>query len=341
MRNCTLPAWFSCLMLASAAWPQSVREGEYEGKPILNIRFLPAEQPIEASELHRILPLKMNTPLHMADVRASIERLFGTGRYADIQVDAEPYRDGVAVTFLTTNSWFIGDVRSRGRISSPPNAGQLENAADLDLGKPYTATALERAIENQNRLLEENGLYQAKVVPVLDWETGKSYQQVNIVFGTTSGLRARFGLPVLTGDLKMDTERLMKATRTRRWLIHTRKPVTQTRVRQALEGVRSLYQKENRLESQVTLESMKYDPATNLALPTLRIEAGPRIEVHTVGTKIPDRKLSRKYIPVFEEHAVDNDLLAEGASQPARLFSSRKVTSTPMWEFGAAACDER
>ena len=32
----------------------------------------------------------MHQPLHAADVRAGIERLFATGRYADIQVDAEP-----------------------------------------------------------------------------------------------------------------------------------------------------------------------------------------------------------------------------------------------------------
>jgi outer membrane protein insertion porin family len=327
-----LLAWFPCAILTVAvAWPPIVAargagDADYEGKQILNIRFSPAEQPLEASELHDILPLKMNQPMRMADVRAAIDRLFATGRYSDIQVDAEPYKDGVAVTILTKNAWFIGDVAARGRISSPPSSGQLENAADLDLGKPYTASLLQRAIDNQNRLLRENGLYQAQVHPVLDYETGKDYQQVNIRFDTTSGPRARFTTPVfttpvLTGDLKMDTERLTRATHLRRWLIHTWKPVTQTRVRQSLNGVRSLYEKENRLEAQVTLESLKYDPETNVALPTLRIDPGPRIEVHTLGAKIPERKL-RRYIPVFEERAVDRDLLMEGQRNLRDYFQS-------------------
>src|ERR1039457_4042808 len=76
---------------------------KYEGKPVLNIQFEPKNQPLEPSELHDILPLRQDQPLRMADVRSSIERLFSTGRYADIQVDAQPYndgkRDGVIVRF--------------------------------------------------------------------------------------------------------------------------------------------------------------------------------------------------------------------------------------------------
>ncbi len=129
---------------------------------------------------------------------------------------------------------------------------------------------------------------------------------------STSGPRARFTTPVLLGDMKMDTDRILTATKFRRWIIHTWKPMTQTRVRQALEGVRSLYLKDGRLEAKVSLESMKYDAGSNTALPTLRIDAGPRIEVHTIGAKISQSQL-RRYVPIFEEHTVDHDLLAEGA----------------------------
>ena len=69
------------------------------------------------------------------------------------------------------------------------------------------------------------------------------------------------------------------------------------------KDVRALYQRENRLEARVSLESMKYDPATNTALPTLKIEAGPRILVNTIGAKISKGQLQR-YIPIFEEHSV-------------------------------------
>ena len=286
---------------------------EYEGKPIVTIQFEPKEQPLDASELHDLLPLKQDQPLRLEDVRASIERLFATGRYADVQVDAEPYReggkDGVIIRFITTNSWFIGSVSAIGHISNPPRAGQLENASGLDLGQPYRDAKLQQATAAQQRLMEANGLFSGRITPSFDYD--QRYQQINIKFDIDSGPRAHFTTPVLLGDVKLDPQRIQTATKFRRWLIRTWKPMTETRVRQALDGVRKLYQRENRLEARVSLESMKYDQDRNAAVPTFRIDAGPRIQVNAIGAKISHGQLSRS-IPIFEEHAVDNDLLVEG-----------------------------
>lgn len=310
-----LLAFDSCVLLVLVIAHPAVLRGQYrnfEGKIVKTIQFDPPVQPLDADALHEILPLKIGQPLEIQTVRETIDRLFRTGRYADIQVDAEPYQDGVLVRFVTRNSWFIGDVQVRGSVSSPPNIGQLENASGLDLGQPYTDQKLNAAQTAQQHLLESNGLYRATIKPAFDWESARDYQQVNIFFHVESGPRAHFSAPVLIGDMKMDSGRLLTATKFRRWIIHTWKPVTETRVRQGLEGVRSLYLKEGRLEAKVSMDSIKYVPESNSVLPTLRIDAGPQIEVRTVGVTIPQRKL-RRYIPIYEEHTVDRDLLTEGA----------------------------
>jgi outer membrane protein assembly complex protein YaeT len=273
-------------------------------------KYDPMNQPLEPSELFAILPLKRGQPLRAADVRTSIDRLFATGRYADIQVDAETYNGGVIIRFITKNSWFIGNVKVAGKISNPPNAGQLENATQLELGQPYTEIKLQQAIEGQRRLLLNNGLYRPTIRPIFDYDD--QYQQVHIRFEVDSGPRARFSTPTLLGDLKMDPTRIVAATKWRRWLLHTWKPVTQDRVRRGTNGVESLYQKQNRLEAKVILEQMTFDAETQTALPTLRIDAGPRIQVNAIGARIPQKRL-RQYVPVYEEHAVDHDLLVEGA----------------------------
>jgi outer membrane protein assembly complex protein YaeT len=312
---------YSILLLA-AAQPRSLlaQYQKYEGQPVVNIRFEPAEQPLEGAELFDMLPLKCDQPLRMSVVRASVERLFATGRYRDIQVDAEPYNGGVIVKFITANSWFIGNVSVSGNVDDPPNRGQLSNATRLDLGQPYIENNLETAVGGQRRLLEGNGLYLSAIHPVFDYDP--AHQQVNIRFEIDSGRRARFGTPVLLGDFKMDPARVLTATKFRRWIIHTWKPVSQLRVRQGLDGVRALLQKENRLEAKVALESLNYDPAAHQAIPTLRIEAGPRIQVNTVGAKVSQSKL-RRLIPVFEEHAVDHDLLVEGARNLRDYFQAQ------------------
>ena len=317
----SLLAYVPCVVVCLAvAQPLTLlaQYQKYDGKEVLTIQFDPVEQPLDPSELHEILPLKIHQPLTMVSVRASIERLFATGRYADIQVDAEPYQNGVIVRFLTKNSWFIGSVSAVGSLSNP-TPGQLENATRLDLGQPYTEAKLREAVAGQQRLLESNGLYLSGIHPVLDYDS--AHQQVNLRFAVDAGRRAHFAPPVLIGDLKMDPEKIAGATKFRRWIIHTWKPVTQTRVLEGIKEVRAEYEKENRLEAKVALDSLKYDPGTNSALATIRIDAGPHIEVRTTGANVSQRKL-RRLVPVFEEHAVDHDLLVEGARNLRDYFQS-------------------
>src|SRR5215469_7233704 len=57
---------------------------------------------------------------------------------------------------------------------------------------------------------------------------------------------------------------------------------------------------------------MKFNIEENRATPTFHIDPGPRIDVRSIGLKLSQKRL-QQYVPVFEEHAVDDDLLREGA----------------------------
>src|SRR5215469_14540184 len=85
-------------------------ERKYEGRPIAAIEFVPPGQPLSAEKLQELLAVKQGQPLRDVAVRATIERLFATGRYSDIQVDARSSDGGVVLRFLTKSRWFIGDV---------------------------------------------------------------------------------------------------------------------------------------------------------------------------------------------------------------------------------------
>ena len=150
--------WLLLPLALLAGGPLRAQYARYEGQVVRNIQFDPVEQPLEADELHQILPLKIGQPLSRTNVRASIERLFATGRYADIQVDAQEYSGGVNVRFLTKNAWFIGNVTVGGKAASPPTDIQMESAARLDLGQPFEESKLGAAQANEQRLLESNGL---------------------------------------------------------------------------------------------------------------------------------------------------------------------------------------
>ena len=74
-------------------------------------------------------------------------------------------------------------------------------------------------------------------------------------------------------------------------------------------------------QAKVNLDSMTYGRETNRATPKLTIEAGPRIEVNTVGAKISSKRLQR-LVPIYEERAVDHDLLVEGARNLRNYFQA-------------------
>ena len=64
---------YSILLLA-AAQPRSLlaQYQKYEGQPVADIRFAPAEQPLVGAELFEMLPLKRGQTLRMSEVRASV-----------------------------------------------------------------------------------------------------------------------------------------------------------------------------------------------------------------------------------------------------------------------------
>ena len=310
--RCSIWVLFAAATLAGA---MAQTPEQYEGRTIAAIQFDPRQQPLDAEELKAILPLKSHAPLRMEDVRETINRLWATLAYTDIKIDAEPVGSQVLIRILTENRWFVGRVAAQGNINDPPNAGQLVNSAGLNLGEPYSEDKLARAKNSLDTLMTANGLYHARIEPQYTYDAER--QQINLTFEVSSGSRARFSRPELVStDLKMPPEKIVSATKWRRWpllrwVLGTWKPVTQTRVRNGLDGVVALYQKNDRLESKVSLGELKYDIDTNRVRPTLNIAPGPKVAIRTVGAKISGKRL-REYVPVYEERTVDRDLLVEG-----------------------------
>ncbi len=109
---------------------------DFIGKSIGQIAFEPKRQPLTPDELAGILPLKKNEPLRLAAVREAIERLYATGRYSDIVVEANLEENLVVLRFVTKGTWFVGRV-SVESVPFPPSTEQLAYSTNLGLGSPF------------------------------------------------------------------------------------------------------------------------------------------------------------------------------------------------------------
>ena len=169
-------------------------------------------------------------------------------------------------------------------------------------------------------LLDSNGLYEAKVTPAV--ERDDKAQQVFITFTIKEGKRAKYESPILEGNPNLPESTILRATGWRIPLIHWWLKVTDARTRKGVQGVARKYQSQDRLKVQVQLEKLDYDAKRRKVQPTLNITPGPKVKVQAVEAKVSQRVLKR-YVPVFEEHTVDNDLLVEGKRNLSDYFQSK------------------
>ncbi len=184
-----------------------------EGRTIGGSISIPATQPLPRNELDRLLPLHVGSPLHQADVRQSLQKLFDTGRFADVAIDAELAGDGVALRISTQLNYFVGGVSFEG-VADPPNRNQLLTATKLELGRRSIESQLKQSIDNLQERLRANGLHRATIRYDLDRDP--STEEVGVRFQLNAGPRARFDGVQLTGKFERPADKIIRATRYRR-----------------------------------------------------------------------------------------------------------------------------
>jgi outer membrane protein insertion porin family len=300
--------------------PLYAQTNKYEGRRIASVKVEPAGGFLAQSELaEKLSALKIGEPLAMADVRASIERLYASGRYDNIEVDAQESVDGVIVTFRTTPARFVRNVMVRG-VVEPPSKGQLVNATKLQLGEPFIEGQARQSVENLLEVLRSNGFYLAKVTPEI---TQAPVQQVDLTFNADTGRRAKYSTPVIKGTPNKSTEDIIGATRWKSWFgLLGWKEVTETRTQQGLDRIRRAYQKKEYLMALVTLDSMEYKPAENIVVPVLTIDSGRKVIVRAKGARISRGRL-RDLVPIYQEQTVDKDLLVEGKRELTEYLQAK------------------
>ena len=293
---------------------------EYEGKPIASIQFEPQKQPLSRDQLLAMIPLRSGQPLRGPDVRAAIERLYRTGEYSDIAIDASQGPSGVILKVLTKPSYFVGHVAVTG-VPEPPNEGQLVLATKLELGTAYSSDELKTASDRLEDIVRQNGFYHADVQS--DASTDAPYQQVNIEFSIDPGNRAKFDGLKVTGDSERSPKSVLASTGWKRFRgLFGWHSLNETRLRNGLDNIRAWYPKHDHLLARVQLAKLDYHESTNTVTPEVSVDSGARVEVRLTGAKMSGGKL-RGLLPIYEERAVDRDLLEEGSRDLTSYFHSQ------------------
>ncbi len=265
---------------------------------------LPDVPPEEAATLLAATPLKVGEPLTREALHDAMQALFATGRFSDIQAEADRTdTGGVRLRFLTTANFFVGMVAIRG-VSTNPSANQLASATRLQLGELYAQEKIDHALTGIQRVMEENGFHQSKVTT--SEQRDEQQHEVNLTFRLVPGPHAAVGEITLEGDAGYSVEAIKDIAK-----LHSGDPVRSNRITRALQRIRRRYQKQNRLLAQVSVASRTYQSKRNTVDFVFKVDRGPVVEIAAEGFKLSQRVLHR-LVPIYEEGAVDDDLLNEG-----------------------------
>src|SRR6266436_1821403 len=255
------------------------------------------------SEAPRGLPVSIGKPLDREQVAESIRTLYRTGDYADLRAMSTPVDGGVRVDFVVREQMFFNQVIIHGLVSPPTEASAIA-AVQLALGEPFQADTVNEGLERLRELLREEGFYETQVsaqtVP------HPENHQMDVVINIQPGTRARIKeIELKNGTEYRDAEILSRSK------LRAGRGLTAAHVQRGTSRVRKFLVKTGHLNARAMIRRGTYDAKSNAIPLELEITEGPRVRIAVTGAKFSGGEL-KKLVPVYQEGAVDADLLEEG-----------------------------
>jgi outer membrane protein insertion porin family len=276
---------------------------QFEGVAAETLKPLPSQ-----------LAQQVGQPLDPQKIRDSLRRLFATGLYQTIQVDGVRVGDDVSIIFSGAPKLFIGRVEVNG-VSGGRLTGVLQSATQLQPGTAYSPDKATEADAGVQNTLQDNGYYRGQVARTEVLDSANSL--IDFDYEVTTGNPARVGEVDVKGTPGTSESQFRKNAKLKR-----NSKVNRNTVSRALTRLRKHYVKQSRLEAAVTLTSKQYAPPTNHLNYSFLANQGPIVDVRVEGAKIRKSAL-QKLVPVYEEGAVDQDLLNEGAQNLRNYYQSK------------------
>ncbi len=282
--------------------PESGPMEKLLGLPIVRIGFQGVD-PARFTPLPERLAEIIGTQLTQESVAQSLRQVFATGLYETIEVEGVREPGGVALIFNGTPRIFIGTVSVNGAKGATMNT-QLERSSRLQPGTRFNASRLDQGLDRMRQALADNGFHQPVITHTL---TPRPKEQlVDIDFKVVSGPQARVGTVQVNGEPGMSIEQFRR-------LAHLRPGarIDHDTANRALNGVLKYYQRQDRLEAEIKLESESYTSDTKRSNFVFTVNRGPVVRIRVEGAAIGPERVKHA-IPVYEEGTVDEDLLNEG-----------------------------
>src|SRR6202158_1240803 len=269
---------------------------------VLDVRIVSADGrlfPAMTAKIH----VKIGHPLDRRQVSESLRILYRTGDFADLRAEIAPAAGGVILNFVVRENLFVNQIIIQG-LTPPPSEASAAAAMQLTLGQTYRTADVEEALNRLRETLRDEGLYAAS----LTWESvpHPDTHQMDIIVRVNSAQRAKISaIHIANGTEYQDAELLSRSK------MKVGNEITVARLQRATDRIRKFLAKTGHLSARASIRRGEYNPATLTVPLDLEVTEGPLVQVSVTGAKISSKDIKR-LVPIYQEGAVDAELLEEG-----------------------------
>jgi outer membrane protein insertion porin family len=249
------------------------------------------------------ISIEIGKPLDPAQVASSLKALYRLGNFSDIRAVSQQVACGVRIDFIVQENLFFNQVILQG-LKPPPSEASAAAAMQITLGDVFRKETLDDGLERLRTRMQEEGFYHAKLDAQLLPHPAE--HQMDIIVHVQPGVRARVGTVDLTNNTEYpDTEIISRLK------MKPGTAITSSRIQNGTNRIRKFLVKKGHLSGRAAVRRGAYDSAKNTVDFTLDVSEGARVKVEVTGAKLSGGELKR-LVPIYQEGAVDADLLEEG-----------------------------
>src|SRR5712671_1345676 len=295
----------------------------YEGQRVSSVQL--AGQPNGTPrKLRDLIVQPVNAPYAQAKVDETVAALKKAGDFKDVEVQVTPAAEGVHVVFVLKPAYYFG-VYTFPKAEKTFSYTRLLQAANYFKQEPFTQEKVEEAESSLLEFFHRTGFFMATVEPKM--QTDEVHRVVNVEYVINLKRRAKFGNVILAGVSEQQTKRLNASLRSikariKGAYIKPGKPYSLKKLTAATAFLQQQLGKQHFLAGRVKLVSTLYNAETNRTDIKYDVTEGPKIEIKLAGAHVWGRT-QKKLIPMYQENAVDPDLVNEGAQDLTSYFQAK------------------
>jgi outer membrane protein assembly complex protein YaeT len=300
-----------CLAAAPAVAGQGQAPERFYGRPIaswhLEIADAGAERRVEsAPAILQQVTLAVGDVLRPRDVRDSIDRLYQTGKYDDVQVLASEMAAGLDVVFVLVPRHPVDRldfIASNGGSTGLPK-DTFDRVVKQQFGglPPSTRTAAAQGFVE--RLLHDEGYLRASVKTSI--QVTHNPDRATLVFDIDAGVQARVGAVHVTPGVRP----LSDQTIIRQAGASVGAPFVPRAINAALAGIESSLRAREYFGAKAWMRSVAPSSDGSTVSVELSVESGPPVKI--VPPKPEEMpKGGNEWLPVYRERSIDEDVLED------------------------------